>query len=95
MATYIDVRQARAMTGLRIVASPGSIAPWSEAIKQILTLKRVPFALVAQKLPGPDLELKEWTAQTSAPSRYGMTSVRAAPGWNSYIRPSGSHRTRR
>src|SRR5215472_17742406 len=67
MATYIDVRQARAMTGLRIVASPGSIAPWSEAIKQILTLKRVPFALVAQKLPGPDLELQEWTAQTSAP----------------------------
>jgi glutathione S-transferase len=67
MANYIDVGQAKAMSGLRIVASPGSIAPWSEAIKQIFTLKRVPYVLVAQKLPGPDLELKEWTAQTSAP----------------------------
>ncbi|HEV3109814.1 MAG TPA: hypothetical protein VGY99_04900 [Candidatus Binataceae bacterium] len=67
MANYIDVGQARAMSGLRIVASPGSIAPWSEAIKQILTLKRVPYVLVAQKQPGPDLELKQWTAQTSAP----------------------------
>ncbi len=67
MANYIDVGQGKAMTGLRIVASPGSIAPWSEAIKQIFTLKHVPYALVAQKLPGPDLELKQWTAQTSAP----------------------------
>jgi glutathione S-transferase len=67
MANYIDIEQAKAMTGLRIVASPGSIAPWSEAIKQIFTLKRVPYALVAQKIPGPDLKLKEWTAQTSAP----------------------------
>jgi hypothetical protein len=67
LANYIDVAQAKAMTGLRIVASPGSIAPWSEAIKQIFAIKRVPYALVAQKLPGPDLELKEWTAQTSAP----------------------------
>ena len=67
MANYIDVEQAKAMNGLRIVASPGSIAPWSEAIKQIFTLKRVPYVLVAQKLPGPDLALKEWTAQTSAP----------------------------
>jgi glutathione S-transferase len=55
------------MPGLRIVTSPGSIAPWSEAVKQIFTLKKIPYVLVAQKIPGPDLELKEWTAQTSAP----------------------------
>jgi hypothetical protein len=67
MANYIDVKQAKAMTGLQIVASPGSIAPWSEAVKQIFTIKRIPFALAAQKLPGPDLELQEWTAQSSAP----------------------------
>ena len=67
MANYIDVEQAKAMSGLRLVVSPGSIAPWSEAIKQIFTLKRIPYVLVAQKLPGPDLQLKEWTAQTSAP----------------------------
>jgi glutathione S-transferase len=67
MANYIDVAQAKAMPRLRIVASPGSIAPWSEAIKQIFTIKRVPYVLVAQKIPGPDLELREWTAQTSAP----------------------------
>jgi glutathione S-transferase len=67
MANYIDIARAKAMTGLRIVASPGSIAPWSEALKQIFNVKRIPYALVAQKLPGPDLELKKWTAQTSAP----------------------------
>jgi len=67
MASYIDIAQAKAMSGLRIVASPGSIAPWSEAIKQIFSCKRVPYVLVAQKLPGPDLELQQWTAQSSAP----------------------------
>jgi glutathione S-transferase len=67
MANYITIAQAKAMSGLRIVASPGSIAPWSEAIKQIFSFKRVPYVLVAQKLPGPDLELQEWTAQSSAP----------------------------
>jgi glutathione S-transferase len=67
MANYVDVPQARTMAGLRIVATPGSIAPWSEALKQIFDLKRVPYVLVAQQLPGPDLELQEWTAQNSAP----------------------------
>jgi glutathione S-transferase len=67
MADYIDIARAKTMTGLRIVASPGSIAPWSEAIKQIFSFKRVPYVLVAQKLPGPDLELTQWTAQSSAP----------------------------
>jgi len=68
MANYINISQAKAMSGLRIVASPGSIAPWSEAIKQIFSFKRVPYVLVAQKLPGSDLELQEWTAQSSAPA---------------------------
>jgi len=67
MANYVDVAQAKAMSGLRIVATPGSIAPWSESIKQIFSLKRVPYVLVAQKMAGPDPDLKEWTAQTSAP----------------------------
>jgi len=55
------------MSGLRVVLAAGSISPWSEALKQVLFLKRIPFAWVQPKMPGPDPELQEWTAQTSVP----------------------------
>ncbi|HKD67330.1 MAG TPA: hypothetical protein VKB84_10855 [Candidatus Binataceae bacterium] len=55
------------MNGLRIVLAPGSISPWSEALKQILNVKQLPFVWVAPKMPGPDPELQQWSAQTSVP----------------------------
>lgn len=66
MAEYVSVEQARAMSGLRVVLTPGGPAPWSEAIKGILHVKRLPYVKVAQET-GENRPLNEWTAQTSAP----------------------------
>ncbi len=66
MAEYVSVEQARAMSGLRVVLTPGGPAPWSEAIKGILHVKRLSYVKVAQET-GESRPLQEWTAQTSAP----------------------------
>src|SRR5215813_12711690 len=67
MAEYIDVAQARNMTGLRLVLSPGVPGPWSEAAKGIFYVKKFPYVKVRQEVGGPNLALQEWTAQTTAP----------------------------
>ncbi|MGH7913073.1 MAG: glutathione binding-like protein [Candidatus Binataceae bacterium] len=67
MAEYIEVERARAMTGLRLVLTPGVPGPWSEAAKSILHVKKLPFVKVHQELGGANRELLEWTAQASAP----------------------------
>ncbi len=67
MAEYIDVAQARNMSGLRLVLSPGVPGPWSEAAKGIFYVKKFPYAKVRQEVGGPNLALQEWTAQTTAP----------------------------
>jgi hypothetical protein len=67
MAEYVTVEQAKGMSGLRVVLSPGGPAPWSEAIKGILYVKKLPFVWVAQEVPGANKALQEWTAQTAAP----------------------------
>jgi hypothetical protein len=67
MAEYIEVAQARAMTGLRLVLTPGVPGPWSEAAKGILHVKKLPFVKVRQELGGANRDLLEWTAQASAP----------------------------
>src|SRR5215510_15155437 len=67
MAEYIDVAQARNMSGLRLVLSPGVPGPWSEAAKGIFHVKKIPYVRVRQEFPGENRALKEWTAQTTAP----------------------------
>jgi glutathione S-transferase len=64
---YVEVAQAATMPGLRIVLSPGGPGPWSEAAKSICQVKKLAFVPVAQDVGGANSELKEWTAQTSAP----------------------------
>jgi len=66
MPHYVEVEQARDMSGLRLVLSPGVPGPWSEAAKGVLYVKKVPYIPVRQKM-GIDPVLKEWTAQESAP----------------------------
>jgi glutathione S-transferase len=80
MVNYISIQEAKAMSGLRVVLAAGSISPWSEALKQILFLKRVPFAWVKPKMPGPDPELQAWTAQTSMPVAV-WNDERPRSGW--------------
>ena len=65
---YVEVAQARAMPGLRIVLSPGGPGPWSEAAKSICHVKKLSYIPVAQVVAGPNPDLQEWTAQTSAPA---------------------------
>jgi len=67
MAEWIDVEEARARSGLRLVLTAGVPGPWSEAAKGILHVKRLPFVRVRQELGGENRALAEWTGQTSAP----------------------------
>ena len=67
MAEYIEVEQARAMSGLRLVLTPGVPGPWSEAAKGVLHVKKLPYVKVRQELGGENRALLEWTSQASAP----------------------------
>jgi len=68
MPTYIPVAEAREMRGLRMVVHEGSPAPWSEAVKAILALKKIPFVAVAQRISGErDDALFNWTGSWAAP----------------------------
>ncbi|MGE0823418.1 MAG: hypothetical protein AB7G75_35470 [Candidatus Binatia bacterium] len=67
MAEYISVEEARNMSGLRVVLSPGVPGPWSEAAKGILYVKKIPYVRVRQEIGGENRALKEWTAQATAP----------------------------
>jgi len=67
MAEYIAVEEARKLSGLRVVLSPGVPGPWSEAAKGILYVKKIPYVKARQELGGENRELKEWSAQATAP----------------------------
>jgi glutathione S-transferase len=67
MAEYIEVERARAMSGLRLVLTPGVPGPWSEAAKGVLHVKKLPYVKVRQELGGENRALLEWTSQASAP----------------------------
>jgi glutathione S-transferase len=67
MAEYLSVEQARPLSGLRVVLSPGVPGPWSEAIKGILHVKKIPYVRVRQEVGGENRALTEWTAQATAP----------------------------
>jgi len=67
MAAYMSVEQARPLSGLRLVLSPGVPGPWSEAAKGILYVKKIPYVRVRQEIGGENRALQEWTAQTTAP----------------------------
>ena len=66
MASYVSVKEARNMSGMRVVLPPAP-GPWAESIKGILHVKKIPFTPVLHEVGTASLELKEWTAQTSSP----------------------------
>jgi hypothetical protein len=66
MAEYVDVEQAVAISGLRVVLPPGIPGPWAEAVKGILHVKKIPFTRVRHDR-GNYAPLIRWTAQSSAP----------------------------
>ena len=67
MGEFVEVAEARTLSGLRLVLTLGVPGPWSEAAKGILYVKKIPYVRVRQELGGPNPELTEWTAQATAP----------------------------
>jgi hypothetical protein len=66
MANYVSVKEAREMSGLRVVLPPAP-GPWAESVKGILHVKKIAFTRALHEVGTPSLELKQWTAQTSSP----------------------------
>jgi glutathione S-transferase len=66
MAEYIDIEQAKTLSGLRLVLPPGRPNPWGEALKGICYVKKIPYVRV-RKAQGHDPALQTWTSQSSAP----------------------------
>lgn len=62
---YIDVDQAIAARGLRMVVLAGVPSPWSEAAKGIFHIKQLPWRAV--RLAYDNEALKTWAGQLSAP----------------------------
>jgi glutathione S-transferase len=67
MGSYIDVAEAKAMSGMRLVLSRGAPGPWGEAAKNIFNLKGIPYVRVSQYVGLPNEELKAWTGMNNAP----------------------------
>lgn len=67
MAHYVDVEAAIAMSGLRVVLSPGVPGPWSESAKAILHVKKLDYVKARQEILGANVALLRWTAQATAP----------------------------
>ena len=83
MADYIDIEQARALDGLRIVASPGRPNPWAEGLKGLCYVKKIPYTLVA-KADGHDTALQDWTRQSSVPAAV-WNEERPRTAWNEQL----------
>ena len=67
MGEFVEVAEAKTLSGLRLVLSLGVPGPWSEAAKGILYVKKIPYVRVRQEIGGANTELTEWTAQATAP----------------------------
>ncbi len=66
---YASIEEAKGMSGLRLILGAYAIpGPWREACKGLFYVKKVPYVPVtAAGKDGSDRELREWTAQASAP----------------------------
>jgi hypothetical protein len=64
---YVEVRAARALSGLRVVLTAGAPGPWGEALKGLLNVKRVPYTPVRQVAGEPNDDLRDWTGLRNAP----------------------------
>lgn len=62
---YVEVEEAIARTGLRMVVVGGVPSPWSEAAKGILRLKSIPWSAV--RLVYDSEALRQWAGQRSGP----------------------------
>jgi glutathione S-transferase len=64
---YKTVAQAKDLPGLRLALTIGGPAPWSQAAKSILEVKKIPYVPVAQHGGEANEELVAWTRHRNAP----------------------------
>ena len=77
---YLEVAEARKLSGLRLVLTTGVPGPWGEAAKAIFGVKGIAYTPVRQTAMQIDPDLVEWTRQTSAPVAM-FESERPRSGW--------------
>lgn len=77
---YKTVAEAKDLPGLRLALTAGGPAPWSQAAKSILHVKKIPYAPVAQHGGQANEELVAWTGHRNAPvAMYNNEPART--GW--------------
>jgi glutathione S-transferase len=64
---WVEVNEARALPGLRLIVTKGIPNPWSEGAKAVFDVKKIPWIPVPQRVMGANAEIGDWTGQTSAP----------------------------
>ena len=64
---YVEVRDARTMSGLRLALTVGVPGPWSESAKCICQYKDIDYVPVAQYASRDNDELVDWTGIRNAP----------------------------
>lgn len=80
MSDWVGIREARELSGLRLVLLRGFPSPWSQAARGIFELKKVPFVKVQQTTEDSPRSLLDWTHQNSYPvAVYDAERPRA--GW--------------
>lgn len=62
---YVELEEAKAANGLRMVVVPGVPSPWGEAAKGIFHIKQLPW--LAVKHDAKDSEQRAWTSRPDAP----------------------------
>ena len=66
MIEFVELPQAREMTGVRLVVVGAVPSPWSEAAKGLFLLAKVPVVAVRASRANP--EIKAWTGIENAPA---------------------------
>jgi glutathione S-transferase len=84
VSTWVEVAQAREMSGLRLVLTKRIPNPWAESAKGLFVVKKVPFTRVAQRPGMPNEELVAWTGQRSAPA-VAWNDERPRTGWSDIV----------
>ena len=62
---YIDLKEAKQQSGLRMTVVGGLPSPWSEAAKSILHIKKIPYSAI--RLDPRDNDMANWSGSRSAP----------------------------
>jgi len=84
MSDWVEVPEARTMSGLRLVLTKRIPNPWAESAKSLFVVKKMPFVRVAQRPGLPNEELVAWSGQRSAPVA-AWNDERPKNGWSEIV----------